>query len=77
MTPSTSTLQILSELIAFETVTRRSNLHLIDWAEARLQRLGARVIRDFNDASMGSLGAATPSAPRSATVVSTAVAPAT
>ena len=47
--PTPSTLQVLSELIAFETVTRRSNLDLIDWAEERLRRLGARVIRDFND----------------------------
>ena len=47
--PSTPTLQTLGELIAFETVTRRSNLDLIDWAEARLRRLGARVFRDFNE----------------------------
>lgn len=47
--PSSATLQTLRELIAFESVTQRSNLDLIDWAEARLRQQGARVIRDFND----------------------------
>ena len=39
----------LSELVAFPTVSRDSNLDLVDWAQARLSRLGGRCRRTFSD----------------------------
>jgi len=41
--------EILSRLVAFRTVSRDSNLALIDWAEARLSSLGARCRRTWSD----------------------------
>ncbi|MFW5816260.1 MAG: acetylornithine deacetylase [Wenzhouxiangella sp.] len=39
----------LSRLVAFPTVSRDSNLELIDWIEARLAELGARCRRTWSD----------------------------
>lgn len=39
----------LAELVAFPTVSRDSNLDLVDWAEARLSGLGGRCRRTFSD----------------------------
>jgi acetylornithine deacetylase len=41
--------EILSRLVAFQTISRNSNLALIDWAEARLSRLGARCRRTWSE----------------------------
>lgn len=47
---------ILQQLVAFPTVSRDSNLDLIDWCEAFLQGCGARTQRVFNqDASKANL----------------------
>lgn len=40
--PSAATLEALETLVAFPTVSRDSNLGLIEWARDRLARLGAR-----------------------------------
>src|SRR5688572_5863011 len=40
--PSTATLEIIRTLIAFNTVSRESNLGLIEWARDYLVRLGVR-----------------------------------
>ena len=40
---------LLAQLVAFPTVSRDSNLALIDWAEERLTGLGARCRRTWND----------------------------
>ena len=47
--PSESTLEHVRRLLAFETVTRRSNLALIEWAEACFRQWGARVVLDYSD----------------------------
>jgi acetylornithine deacetylase len=47
--PSESTLAHVGELLAFRSVTRRSNLDLIEWAEARFKALGARVVWDYSE----------------------------
>jgi len=47
--PTEETLATLRDLISFESITQRSNLALIDWADARLRGFGARVIRDYSD----------------------------
>jgi acetylornithine deacetylase len=39
----------LERLVAFDTTSRNSNLALIDWAEARLQAIGARCVRVDSD----------------------------
>jgi acetylornithine deacetylase len=44
-----STLDILSRLVAFDTVSARSNLALIDWAADYLQQLGFRIERIASD----------------------------
>jgi len=41
--PSAETLSLLSTLIGFNTVSRESNLGLIEWARDTLQKLGAEV----------------------------------
>ncbi|RAM63624.1 acetylornithine deacetylase [Herbaspirillum rubrisubalbicans] len=41
--PSPETLMVLSELIAFQTVSRDSNLGLIEWVRDYLQSLGASI----------------------------------
>ncbi len=45
---SLETLEILKTLVAFPTVSRESNLALIDWIEAYAQRFGATTRRTFN-----------------------------
>ena len=45
MTTSTRTLQLLEKLIAFPTVSRESNLDLIDWVQDLLQGAGFKVTR--------------------------------
>lgn len=42
------TLNVLSDLIGFPTVTSASNLGLIDYAEARLRAVGADVVRTYD-----------------------------
>jgi acetylornithine deacetylase len=46
--PRNATIDCLRQLIAFDTTSRNSNLALIDWAEAHLQRHGARIRRSWN-----------------------------
>ena len=46
--PSKETIDDLSALIGFDTVSRNSNLALIDWAAERLEAEGARLRYDFN-----------------------------
>lgn len=41
--------EILSRLVAFRTVSRDSNLDLIDWVEARLSHAGAQCRRTWSD----------------------------
>ncbi|MEL7449034.1 MAG: acetylornithine deacetylase [Pseudomonadota bacterium] len=43
-----SSQELLSRLVAFPTVSRDSNLPLIDWVEEYLQRFGARCRRTWN-----------------------------
>jgi len=40
--------ELLEKLVSFPTVSRDSNLDLIDWAEGWLTDLGARCFRDYN-----------------------------
>ena len=49
MTPESS-VEMLARLVAFPTVSRDSNLPLIDWVEAYLERFDARCRRTWNDA---------------------------
>jgi acetylornithine deacetylase len=50
---------VLARLVAFPTVSRDSNLDLIDWVEAQLEGLGARCRRTWNaDRSKANLFAA-------------------
>jgi acetylornithine deacetylase len=46
--PDPTTLDCLRRLIAFDSTSRHSNLDLIDWAEAHLQRFGAVTRRSYN-----------------------------
>jgi acetylornithine deacetylase len=48
VSPDPRTLQCLKKLIAFDTVSRNSNLALIDWAQKHLEKHGARIRMDFN-----------------------------
>ena len=41
--------ELLEKLVSFPTVSRDSNLDLIDWAETWLTGLGARCFRDYNE----------------------------
>jgi acetylornithine deacetylase len=50
LSDSLDTLNILKTLIAFPTVSRDSNLALIDWVEDYATRLGATCRRTFNAA---------------------------
>ena len=43
-----NSIDMLSRLVAFPTVSRDSNLPLIDWVEEYLERFGARCRRTFN-----------------------------
>lgn len=49
MTQKDRSIDLLTQLVAFETVSSQSNLALIDWAEAFLTGLGARCRRTWND----------------------------
>jgi acetylornithine deacetylase len=46
--PSDKVVQALRSLIAFDTVSRNSNLALIEWAAERLEAAGARLRFDHN-----------------------------
>jgi acetylornithine deacetylase len=46
--PDSRTLECLDRLIAFDTVSRNSNLALIDWAKAHLAAHGATIRMDFS-----------------------------
>jgi acetylornithine deacetylase len=46
--PTRETVETLSALIGFDTVSRNSNLALIDWSAERLEALGATLRYDFN-----------------------------
>ena len=48
MTDLSTVTQLLGKLISFDTTSRNSNLHIIDWLEAQLQPLGADCIRISN-----------------------------
>ncbi|RQT14993.1 acetylornithine deacetylase [Burkholderia contaminans] len=45
---SIKTVECLSKLISFDTTSRNSNMDLIEWAAAELERLGARLRYDYN-----------------------------
>ena len=49
MSTMTSATEHLARLVGFETVSRDSNLALIDWVEAHLSAKGARCRRTWND----------------------------
>jgi acetylornithine deacetylase len=46
---TTSAIDALRSLVAFDTTSRNSNLELIAWVEAQLQPLGARLLRVPNE----------------------------
>jgi len=46
--PDPRTMDCLERLIGFDTVSRNSNLALIDWARAHLEAQGARIRMDFS-----------------------------
>ncbi len=48
MQPDARTLAALERLIAFDTVSRNSNLACIDWARAHMEAHGARTRMDWN-----------------------------
>ncbi|MDR3098818.1 MAG: acetylornithine deacetylase [Paraburkholderia sp.] len=48
--PSQEVIECVSALIGFDTVSRNSNLALIEWAAGRLEAHGARVRLDYNAA---------------------------
>jgi len=48
-TPSPEVLETIARLLAFPTVSRDSNLALIEWARARLEALGARCRLTYDD----------------------------
>ncbi|MEM5330413.1 acetylornithine deacetylase [Paraburkholderia sp. JHI2823] len=47
--PSREVIECVSAVIGFDTVSRNSNLALIEWAAERLDSHGARVRLDYND----------------------------
>jgi len=47
--PRLTTLEILEHLVAFPTISRDSNLPLVDWVELYLMAWGARCRRTWND----------------------------
>ncbi|MFI5014431.1 MAG: acetylornithine deacetylase [Hyphomicrobiales bacterium] len=47
-TPDPRTLDCVARLIGFDTVSRNSNLPLIDWARAHLEAQGAKIRMDFS-----------------------------
>lgn len=47
--PRLTTVEILKHLVAFPTISRDSNLPLVDWVEAYLTAWGARCRRTWND----------------------------
>jgi len=47
--PDPRTMARLAEILAFDTVSRNSNLACIDWARAHMEAHGARCRLDFND----------------------------
>lgn len=49
MQPSAQVLEALDKIIAFDTVTTKSNLACVDWARAAMERQGARTLTDWND----------------------------
>jgi acetylornithine deacetylase len=46
--PQQATIDCLSQLIHFDTTSRNSNLELIEWSAAYLQKCGAKLLYDFN-----------------------------
>jgi len=48
MTQPTDARYLLEKLVSFPTVSRDSNLELVDWAEAFLTGIGARCFREMN-----------------------------
>ena len=56
MTDLATSRALLEKLVSFPTVSRESNLDLVDWAEDWLSGIGARCFRDYNaDGSKASL----------------------
>lgn len=49
LVPSQAVVDNVATLIGFDTVSRHSNLQLIDWAAGYLEEAGAVVRRDFNE----------------------------
>ncbi|WP_071672723.1 acetylornithine deacetylase [Nioella nitratireducens] len=49
MTTPMTARELLEKLVSYPTVSRDSNLDLVDWAEAYLTDLGARCFRDYNE----------------------------
>lgn len=49
MQPSDETIHYLEKLVAFNTISSRSNLELIDWAEELLTQWGASCSRSWDD----------------------------
>lgn len=49
MQPGTEVMAALDAILAFDTVTTKSNLACIDWARAALERHGARTLTDWNE----------------------------
>ena len=62
MNPRPATLEIVETLIGFDTVSRNSNLGLIEWVRDRLKRLGvrSRLSYDASGAKAASTGADRP-----------------
>lgn len=49
MNTTNRSIELLSQLVAYPTISSESNLALIDWAETFLTNLGARCRRTFNE----------------------------
>ncbi len=49
MTTPMTARELLEKLVSYPTVSRDSNLELVDWAEGYLTDLGARCFRDYNE----------------------------
>ncbi len=49
MTTPMTARELLEKLVSYPTVSRDSNLDLVDWAEGYLTDLGARCFRDYNE----------------------------
>ncbi|SDR61502.1 acetylornithine deacetylase [Rhizobiales bacterium GAS113] len=47
--PDPRTMDCIARLIGFDTVSRNSNLELLDWARAHLEQHGATIRMDFNE----------------------------